>query len=365
MISPNSLILEEALMSQMSHNLMRKISLQWTAADRKLANQDKRLKSIIISCLLNDTIKAVIKCSTTREMWNDLILSHEGPSETRDTKIETLILKFNAFKALEDVEEDAKSNSEFLADLHAEFHDRALLANQQRFYKRSRRVGANKKPMDKSNETCFACGKQGHFQKIDEGTMTVKAFMAIAEDEPVVGKTNARYDYTKVYLHYVEDQRKNLLSKFNSLKQELSSCKYELFDLKNTKTSSKVALDQLLTKQVPGNIVCALGGRGKIKETISLKDVVFIKGENSPPETSPDATSDTKSVNDNQEPLTPLPKLAGAEPIGISNDFSTSTELIQTSIVSDKTKQVIKKESPVKYVKKKTQKVIRFLFIFV
>nr|GEY61818.1 hypothetical protein [Tanacetum cinerariifolium] len=33
-------------------------------------------------------------------MWNDLILSHEGPFETRDTKIATLRLKFNAFKAL-------------------------------------------------------------------------------------------------------------------------------------------------------------------------------------------------------------------------------------------------------------------------
>ncbi|GKD21851.1 retrovirus-related pol polyprotein from transposon TNT 1-94 [Tanacetum coccineum] len=209
-------------------------------------------------------------------MWNDLILSHEGPSETRDTKIATLKiaalrLKFNAFKALEgekvketytrlkillnelenkdvkipqaevnatfvnnlpkkwlsmnqtqrannsikndslatlfgkynyeeelidqiyesetkrftiqsstskalisntcsqdsdsDVEEDTKSSSEFLADLNVEFHDRALLANQKRFYKRSRRVGASRKPLDKSNETCFACGKLGHFQK--------------------------------------------------------------------------------------------------------------------------------------------------------------------------------------------------------
>ncbi|GJW44157.1 hypothetical protein Tco_0072956 [Tanacetum coccineum] len=34
-------------------------------------------------------------------MWNDLILAHEGPSDIRDTKIVTLRLKFNAFKALE------------------------------------------------------------------------------------------------------------------------------------------------------------------------------------------------------------------------------------------------------------------------
>ncbi|GKF08348.1 hypothetical protein Tco_0042572 [Tanacetum coccineum] len=147
-------------------------------------------------------------------MWNDLILSHEGPSDTRDTKIAALRLKLNTFKALEgekvkatyarlnfllnelenkdvkilqaevnfmfvnilpkkwlsmnqtqrannsikndsiatlygkynyeeelidqiykyetndsDVEEDTRSGTEFLADLNAEFHDRALLSN--------------------------------------------------------------------------------------------------------------------------------------------------------------------------------------------------------------------------------------------
>ncbi|GKA30286.1 hypothetical protein Tco_0716591 [Tanacetum coccineum] len=96
--------------------------LEWSPKNRKLANQDKRLKSIIISCLLNDRMKVVIKCATAREMWNNLIISHEGPSETRDTKIAALRLKFNAFKTLKgkkdsesDVEEDTRSNQEFLA----------------------------------------------------------------------------------------------------------------------------------------------------------------------------------------------------------------------------------------------------------
>nr|GEV03388.1 hypothetical protein [Tanacetum cinerariifolium] len=182
---------------------------QWSHADRRLANQDKRLKCIIISCLPTN-----------------------GPSESKDTKIAALRLKFNSFKALEGekvngtfprprsllndlenngvsisqaevnatlvnslprkwlkstrfsihgskalisnltmqdsdsaIEEDQRSSSEFLANLNAEFHERALLANQKRFYKRSGRVGSSKKPLDKSNETCFACGKLGHFQK--------------------------------------------------------------------------------------------------------------------------------------------------------------------------------------------------------
>nr|GEV55132.1 hypothetical protein [Tanacetum cinerariifolium] len=84
----------------------------------------------------------------------------------------------------------------------------------------------------------------------DEGVTKVKEFMAIFEDEPSVGKVDARsgqwvkitmkkvqrlismtggderkhvLDYTHVDLHYVEDQRKKLLNKFNFINQELSS----------------------------------------------------------------------------------------------------------------------------------------------
>ncbi|GKC84569.1 hypothetical protein Tco_1140286, partial [Tanacetum coccineum] len=315
-----------------STNPLRKPQNQWTNAEARLANQDKRLKNIIISCLPNDVMKVVIKSETAKAMWNDLILAHEGPSDTRDTKIAAIRLKFNSFKALEgekvngtftrlkcllndlenngaiipqaevnatfvnslsrkwlsmnqtqrannsikndnlatmygkynykeglidqiyddsDVEEDLRSNTEFISDLNAEYHERALLANQKRFYKRSRRVGTARNLMDKTNEICFACGKQGTLseridnhqkdykrkykglkakiavltKKInamskgtgekglknenglvaelfdsdeefvsleDEGTTKVKAFMAITEEEPYVGKADAR-----------------------------------------------------------------------------------------------------------------------------------------------------------------------------
>ncbi|GJU12052.1 hypothetical protein Tco_1134448 [Tanacetum coccineum] len=132
---------------------------------------------------LLDSRGAVIKCKTAKAMWNDLILAHERPSNTRDTKIAALRLKFNALKALEgekvngtftrlkcllndlenngviisqaedsdlDVEKDLRSSSEFIADLNAEYHERDLLENQE------------------------------------------KAFMSIAEEEPSVGKADAR-----------------------------------------------------------------------------------------------------------------------------------------------------------------------------
>ncbi|GKB12457.1 hypothetical protein Tco_0846380 [Tanacetum coccineum] len=236
-------------------------------------------------------------CKTAKEMWNDLILAHEGPSDTKDTKIAALRLKFNAFKSLEgekvngtftrlkcllndlenngvtipqaedsdsDVEEDQRTNNEFMADLNVEYHDRALLANQKRFYKRSGRdypSHKNSTPSYPSSNNSFNKSKpytpsfnqtssqnSGNHQKdykgkykglkaetvvltkriddmtkgksekrqkdkeksekglldesfdwddksvssYDEGSTKIKAFMAIAEDEPLVGKADAR-----------------------------------------------------------------------------------------------------------------------------------------------------------------------------
>ncbi|GJZ77898.1 hypothetical protein Tco_0642570 [Tanacetum coccineum] len=142
-------------------NPLPKRQNQWTNSESHLANQDKRLKSIIIDCLPNDVMKSIIKYKSAKEMWTELCLAYEGPSDTRDTKIAALRLKFNAFKALKGeklngtytrlkcllndlecnrvyilrlksmphVEEDSRTSSEFMDDLNAEYHERALLAN--------------------------------------------------------------------------------------------------------------------------------------------------------------------------------------------------------------------------------------------
>ncbi|GKF25857.1 hypothetical protein Tco_0081751 [Tanacetum coccineum] len=69
---------------------------QWSPKDRKLVNQDKRLKSIIISCVCNDIMKSIIKCTIAKSIGNDVILGNEGPFETRyqDCSLETKIQCF-------------------------------------------------------------------------------------------------------------------------------------------------------------------------------------------------------------------------------------------------------------------------------
>ncbi|GJW30223.1 retrovirus-related pol polyprotein from transposon TNT 1-94 [Tanacetum coccineum] len=376
-----------------------------------------------------------------------------------------------------------------MADLNAEYHERALLANQKRFYKRSGRVGSARKPLEKTKETCFACRKLGHFQKDYPSHKTsipsypssnnsfnkskpyapsfnqtssqnfgthqkdykgkykrLKAKMAVLtkriddmtkgkskkgkkekeysekEDEPLVGKADARLgqwvditmkkvhkllsmtddderkhvlDYTHVDLHYMEDQRKNLVSKFNLLKQDISSHKSELSNLKNSVsincslqnevirvnleneslkdeiinlkkviekwTCCKVTLDQLLFEQVPGNIVKALGGKGRRKDKISSKEVVFTKANESSSKLSPEITSDSESKYDSQEPLPPIPKL-GATPCGTLENLISLSDLTlnMADLTLDtpdpkKTRPSIK-VSPTYVIKKRTEK---------
>ncbi|GKC62919.1 retrovirus-related pol polyprotein from transposon TNT 1-94 [Tanacetum coccineum] len=115
-IEPNLLVILEngpyvpKSLASTPENILIKPQKQWSHDDRRLANQDKRLKTIIISCLPNDVMKSVIKCATAKSMWDDLILSHEGPSNIRDTKIVALRLKFNDFKALKGDLDNSTSN---------------------------------------------------------------------------------------------------------------------------------------------------------------------------------------------------------------------------------------------------------------
>ncbi|GJU29492.1 retrovirus-related pol polyprotein from transposon TNT 1-94 [Tanacetum coccineum] len=83
----------------------------------------------------------------------------------------------------------------------------------------------------------------------------------------------------------------------------------------------------MLSEQVPSNIVKALGGRGRRKEKISTKGVVFTKGDKSSSMPAPEITSNSESECDTQELLPPFPKLIGAEPTNTSNSLISLADL--------------------------------------
>ncbi|GJU70755.1 hypothetical protein Tco_1262160 [Tanacetum coccineum] len=72
---------------------------QWTPDERKVVNQDQRLKSIIISCLPDDIIESVISCETAKDTWTDLVHSFEGLSDTKENRIMDLKLEHLTFRA--------------------------------------------------------------------------------------------------------------------------------------------------------------------------------------------------------------------------------------------------------------------------
>ncbi|GKA29225.1 hypothetical protein Tco_0715470 [Tanacetum coccineum] len=67
------------------------------------------------------------------------------------------------------------------------------------------------------------------------------------------------------------------------------------------------------SEQILGNIVYALGGKPKRKDKQATKDIVFLRLKTYLLGLSQVYLS-LESVNDNQEPLPPLPKLHDVEP---------------------------------------------------
>ncbi|GJV19279.1 hypothetical protein Tco_1368299 [Tanacetum coccineum] len=76
----------------------RNPKIQWTPDERKVANLDQRLKSLIMLVLPDDQMNYVINCLTTKSTWDDLILYHESPSDVKESGVMDQKLCYNTFK---------------------------------------------------------------------------------------------------------------------------------------------------------------------------------------------------------------------------------------------------------------------------
>nr|GEU79076.1 retrovirus-related Pol polyprotein from transposon TNT 1-94 [Tanacetum cinerariifolium] len=353
-----------------------------------------------LKCLLNDlenigvTIpQAEVNDTFVNSLPRKLLSMNQTQRANNSIKNDSLATLYGKYNYEEDVEEDQRTNNEFMADLNVEYHERALLANQKRFYKRTSTPSypslnnslhkskpytpsfIQTSPQNPGNHQKYYKGKykglkaemvvltkriddmtKGKSEKgktnkeksensllaesfdwddesvssDDEESIKIRAFMAITEDEPSVGKDNAR------------------------------SGQWVDFTMK--KTCSKVTLDQLLFEQVPGNIVKALGGKDRRKEKISSKEVVFTKADESSFVLTLEITSDLESECDSQEPLPPLPKLIGATPSGTSERVISLSDLTlnMSNLTLDtpdlKNTRTSVKVSPTYVIKKKIEK---------
>ncbi|GJX08080.1 retrovirus-related pol polyprotein from transposon TNT 1-94 [Tanacetum coccineum] len=170
----------------------------WTQDERRVVIQDQRLKSIIMSCLPDDIMESVISCEIAKDTWTDLV---------------------HNFKGQPNLKKDFQENFDDEVDERSKVFD-------------------------------------------DEEVTQVKVLMTLADDELTVEKNHARngeliditmrkvnillsidedadwqnyLKYININLKFVEEQRLNLLSKYNKIVFELNKCRDELLMLKQAK----------------------------------------------------------------------------------------------------------------------------------
>ncbi|GJW70074.1 retrovirus-related pol polyprotein from transposon TNT 1-94 [Tanacetum coccineum] len=148
----------------------RKLEGQWTDDERKAANLDQRLKSLILSVLSDDQMNYVINCLKAKSTWDDLILYYKDPSDKKSlvtaTPLSTAFFSTSIvqdFQDSPDDEEDTKSSQEYLNDLEEEYQERALLAKSKRFFKKGSQRFTSAKATD--DTICHKCGRKGHFAR--------------------------------------------------------------------------------------------------------------------------------------------------------------------------------------------------------
>ncbi|GJS31857.1 hypothetical protein Tco_0492477 [Tanacetum coccineum] len=279
----------------------RKPEGQWTVDERKAANLDQRLKSLIMHVLPDDQMNSVINCLTAKSTWDDLILYYKGPSDVKESRKPKL-----------------KPNKDIKAKYNKVKAKLALLSS-----------GISSKSSMVKNKGLVAEAYKWDEEDVssdDNGMTEVKVFMALADDENVdVGKESTRIDewvkismrkihtlldmednderksfldYLHIDLNYVEEQRNNLVLKHRDLVQELNTRKEQLLVLKQAKLFLPCSI-----KQIPSQ-------KKRILGLDQLNEDPSSSGQTDLPNHD---TADESLVCSTPLPL--LEKLAGVEPV--------------------------------------------------
>jgi len=73
---------------------------QWTGAENKKAKFDCIAKNIITSALNSDEFFRISQCSSAKEIWDTLEVTHEGTNDVKREQKHTLIQEYEMFRML-------------------------------------------------------------------------------------------------------------------------------------------------------------------------------------------------------------------------------------------------------------------------
>ena len=71
---------------------------QWTEEDRRKIQYDLKAKNIITSALGIDEYFRVSNCTNAKDMWDTLQLTHEGTTDVKRSRINTLTHEYELFR---------------------------------------------------------------------------------------------------------------------------------------------------------------------------------------------------------------------------------------------------------------------------
>ncbi|GJT80048.1 retrovirus-related pol polyprotein from transposon TNT 1-94 [Tanacetum coccineum] len=214
--------------------------------ERKAANLDQRLKSLILSVLLDDQINSVINYENAKSTWEDQILYHEGPSNVKESRVMDLKLCYNTFKFKEE-----------------EYQERSLLAKSKRFFKKGfQRFSSAKATDDTKRNILFqsskkeidivqlgivsqaklkALDKDEEYVSSDDNEMVeVKVLMALADDENVaIGKESAKNgEWVKILMKKLFEAEGFILPNYDTGRILIAESQMKATDLLVTVTDS-------------------------------------------------------------------------------------------------------------------------------
>ncbi|GJY82161.1 retrovirus-related pol polyprotein from transposon TNT 1-94 [Tanacetum coccineum] len=207
-----------------TENPLLKRQNQWSNAESLKSNGKHSQAKSLLNDLENNCViipQVEVNATFVNSLPRKWLSMNQTQRENNSIKKDNLATLYGKYNYEEDVEEDQRSSSELLADLNAEYHKRDLLANQKRFYKTSGRVGSARKPIDKTKETCFACGKMGDFQKVCPSNKT---------STPSYPSSNNSFNKSKSYTapfnqtssHNTGNYQKDYKGKYKGLKAEMA-----------------------------------------------------------------------------------------------------------------------------------------------